>query len=390
MSSASSETIVLRIAEIFLKGRNRNAFYRAFVRQARRLLADLPQVEVEPGYLRALVRYPAELREPCIDRLRRLFGLASMAVARRCEPTLPAITAAAVEVARELPSGASFKVETRRRDKTFAPMSPDVSRQVGGEVARATGLPVSIQAPSHVLYVEIDRDSASVSGRTIPGPGGLPIGVSGTVMALLSGGIDSPVAAWSAMRRGCVVQAVYFHSFPYTGDKTREKVADVARILARWQGPLALHVVHFTEVQKALREAGPGELAVVLYRRMMMRTASAIARAHGAAALVTGENLGQVASQTLPNLAVIEDATDLPVLRPLITCDKQEIVGQAQAIGTYDTSILPYEDCCSLFVPKHPTTRARLADAVRAEARLDLAALTNQLIDSSERLVIPP
>jgi tRNA uracil 4-sulfurtransferase len=222
----------------------------------------------------------------------------------------------------------------------------------------------------------------------IPGPGGLPVGSSGLVNLLVSGGIDSPVAGWLAMKRGCTLVATYFHSFPFTGDKTRDKVLELLRQLADWHGPIPLHVVHFTEVQKALRDAGPAELAVVLYRRMMMRAATRVAEKAGAAALCTGENLAQVASQTLENLAVIEEAAGMMVLRPLLCNDKLETMALARRIGTYEVSILPYEDCCSLFMPAHPATRARLEDVRAAEARLDVAGLARELAERAEIVTV--
>ena len=205
---------------------------------------------------------------------------------------------------------------------------------------------------------------------------------------LLSGGIDSPVAGWLSAKRGCRLSATYFHSFPYTGDKTREKVLELARVLAAWQGPLTVHVVGFTDVQKTLRETGPEQFAVLLYRRMMVRAAAKIARREGALALVTGDNLGQVASQTLENLAVVEEVSTLPVLRPLLTYDKLETTALARRIGTYDISVQPYEDCCSLFVPLHPATRARLADVRAAEAGLDVDQLAAGLADGAERVSV--
>jgi thiamine biosynthesis protein ThiI len=297
---------------------------------------------------------------------------------------LDAMAAAAIDEARALPAGTSFKVESNRRDKSFPHPSPEISRQVGGRVAMETGLPVDVHNPAQVIRVEVGDQASFVFSQLIPGPGGLPVGTAGHASLLLSGGIDSPVAGWYAMRRGCTLSAIYFHSFPYTGDKTREKVVDLARRLAMWHGPLTVHVVHFTEVQKALRASGPAELAVVLYRRMMMRAASLIAAGEGAKALITGENLGQVASQTLDNLGVIEDAATLPVLRPLITFDKSEIIERAERIGTYQLSIQPYDDSCSLFVPKHPATRARVIDAQRAESALDVDALARDLATKAE------
>jgi tRNA uracil 4-sulfurtransferase len=379
--------VVLRLGEIFLKGKNRHMFTSALVKNARRLLAPLGgEVTVEPLHLRLLVRHPPQLERQVVDRLGYLFGLHSMSPAVAVEPTIDAMAEAAVTAARALPGGTTFKVETNRRDKRFPMNSIEISREVGGRVAEATGLPVDVHRPMVELRLEVSQESAYLFDRVVPGPGGLPVGTGGRVGLLLSGGIDSPVAGWSIMRRGCTLAPIYYHSFPYTGDRTREKVVDLARRLCAWHGPMTLRVVHFTGVQKALRDHGRAELAVLLYRRMMMRAASRIAAAAGARALVTGENLGQVASQTLDNLAVIEDAAELPVLRPLITFDKSEIISRAQAIGTYDLSILPYDDACSLFVPRHPATRARLADLTRAEAGLDLAAMTDELLAQTERI----
>lgn len=380
--------IVLRVSEIFLKGKNRSAFWRRFVQNARRLLADLDGVRVESSYMRAQVHHPPELKQACLDRLQRLFGLASMAPSAAVAADLDAITCAAVQVARAMP-GASFKIQSKRRDKSFPLTSQEISRHVGGEVVRHTGRPVDLHHPAQVIRVEIGEQSY-VFGDMIPGPGGLPVGVSGNVALLLSGGIDSPVAGWMAMRRGCHVSAVYFHSFPYTGDKTKEKVLDLGRKLAAWQGRMRVHVVHFTEVQKALRNHGKPELAVLLYRRMMMRAASLLGRTEHCQALITGENIGQVASQTLHNLAVIEDAASLPVLRPLITYNKQDIIKEAQRIGTFDLSILPYDDCCSLFVPRNPATKARIEDLIRAEEGLDVDAMAAELASHAERIVVEP
>ncbi|HKE19310.1 MAG TPA: tRNA uracil 4-sulfurtransferase ThiI [Kofleriaceae bacterium] len=380
--------VLLRLGEIFLKGRNRRVFVRALVDNARRLMGGLDGVTIESQHLRVLVHHPPELERRVLERLGHLFGLHSMAPAVAVPRELDAMAEAAIAEARLLPAGSTFKVETNRRDKRFAMTSQEISRAVGGRVVQATGLPVDVHGPQSVLRIEVGSDASYLFRRLLPGPGGLPVGTGGHVALLLSGGIDSPVAGWSAMRRGCTLSAVYFHSFPYTGDRTREKVLDLARRMSAWHGPIAVHIVHFTEVQKALRAHGPAELAVLLYRRMMMRAASRIAAAQRAKALVTGENLGQVASQTLDNLGVIEEAAELPVLRPLLTFDKSEIIARAQAIGTYDLSILPYDDCCTLFVPRHPATHARVQDLASAEAGLDVGQLAQELADRSERVLV--
>lgn len=383
--SDSASVVVLRVSEIFLKGRNRSSFWNALLRNARRLLRDMPGVRIESSYMRVAVHHPAGQRAECLARLQRLFGMASMAPATAVATDLDAIVEAAVAAAGKRPADETFKVETKRRDKRFPMNSPDISRHVGGQVAVRTGRPVDVRRPQQVINIEIGEHSY-VFSEVIPGPGGLPVGSSGRVALLLSGGIDSPVAGWHAMRRGCRLTAIYFHSFPYTGDKSKEKVLDLARILAGYQGPTTVHVVHFTDVQKRLREHGRPEFAVLLYRRMMMRAACLLAERDGAKALVTGENLGQVASQTLENLAVIEDAASMPILRPLIALNKDEIVRHAQRIGTFETSILPYDDCCSLFVPKHPATKARVEHLRAAEAGLDLDAMAAELAEGAEAI----
>ena len=388
----ASDVIVLRISEIFLKGKNRGQFFSAMIRHARRALAGLEQVTIEPMYLRVVVRHPPALREAVLDRLGRVFGVSSMALGNAVAPDLDAIAETAAGYLAATPAGASFKVESKRRDKGFPLRSDEISREVGARLVARTHRPVDVHAPALTIRVEIGRadqdDPSFVFGQVVPGPGGLPLGTAGSVGLLLSGGIDSPVAGWSAMRRGCRLVAVYFHSFPYTGDKTREKVIDLARHLAAWQGTMPVYVVGFNEVQKALRAHARGDLAVLLYRRMMMRAASHLAARERLLALVTGENLGQVASQTLENLTVIEDAAGVPVLRPLLTLDKAEIVAQARRIGTYETSIQPYEDCCSLFVPRYPATRARVRDLVSAERGLDVDGMAEALARDAELVLV--
>jgi len=380
-------TIVLRVSEIFLKGANRRVFVKQFTKNARRLLKGTG-AELEVMYLRFLVHYPQGQKNIVLDRMQCLFGLHSMSPAVLVEKNLESIRSEALLQAKELSKGTSFKVKTNRRDKSFPMNSMALSMEVGGAIFHELVLKVDVKKPDVVVHIEIGETRSFVYTQTIPGPGGLPVATGGRVGLLLSGGIDSPVAGYQALRRGCVISAIYFHSFPYTGDKSKEKVLTLAKNLARYQQKLRVHVVHFTDVQKQLREHGPGDLAVLLYRRMMMRTANKIAQAHHLQALVTGENLGQVASQTLENLAVIEESSQMPILRPLITYDKDDIIVQAKRIGTFETSILPYDDCCSLFVPKHPATKARLRDLTAAEKGLDMDALAQGLADNAEEIVI--
>jgi thiamine biosynthesis protein ThiI len=264
----------------------------------------------------------------------------------------------------------------------------DIARHVGARVQAATGLAVDVHAPALRLGIEVGTDVAYVFAATHDAPGGLPVGASGRALLLLSGGIDSPVAGWLAAKRGLALDAIYFHSPPYIGEKSRDKVLALGKQLARWQALRSVTIVPFTGVQKRLRDAGPAELAVVLYRRMMLRIADVVADKLESDALVTGDNLGQVASQTIENLTAIEAAARRVVLRPLITYDKVETTALARRIGTYETSILPYEDCCSLFVPAHPATRARATDAEKVEAQLDVPAEIAAAVAGSERIVV--
>jgi thiamine biosynthesis protein ThiI len=383
--------VLVRWGEIFLKGDNRAFFEKRLLANARRATREVPDARIERIHGRLLASAPAEHGGRLLRALGHVFGVSSLSPAARVPRDLDAISAEAVRLARaELERRGerfTFKVETRRSDKRFRPTSLEVSREVGAEVVRHTGLPVDVHHPALEIGVEISYDDAFVFGAPVPGPGGLPVGVSGKVELLLSGGIDSPVAGWMMLKRGCELGATYFHSFPYTGDKSKDKVARLARRLAAWQlAPLRLKVVHFTDAQKALRGACDGRLAVVLYRRMMVRVAERIARADGKKALVTGEALAQVASQTLDNLAVISAVATLPVLRPLVGHDKLETIQLARRVGTYDLSIEPYDDCCSLFVPDHPETRARLDDVLAAEATLDVDALADQCAASAETM----
>jgi thiamine biosynthesis protein ThiI len=389
-----TSVLLTRYGEIFLKGQNRGFFERRLVENIKRSVAGIPGARVERTHGRVLVWPPADdaSGSKTLRAVARVFGLTSVSPAAVVPRELAAISVAAVESARREVARRggrpTFKVETRRSDKRFQPASPEVSKQVGAAIVEALDLPVDVHHPQLEVGVEIGFEHAFVYAETAPGPGGLPVGVTGKVELLLSGGIDSPVAGWLMLKRGCELGATYFHSFPYTGDHSKEKVSQLARALAAWQlADVRLNVVHFTDVQKALREAsGDGRLAVVLYRRMMMRIAERLARSSGARALVTGEALAQVASQTLENLAVIGDSVRIPILRPCLAHDKQETIAIARRIGTYETSIQPYDDCCSLFVPEHPETRAKLDDVRACESRLDVEALADACARSVETI----
>jgi len=369
--------VVLRHGETFIKGANRREFERVLRNNIQRAIAPLGPSNIRGGQGRFYVNVSGDGQLRALERLRRVFGISSVSPAIETMPDVDAIAASAVAALRELVSRQrvrSFKVETKRSDKRFPYTSPEVSRDVGAAIVKALDLPVDLHTPQVMVGVEIGMRCTFVFVERVAGAGGLPVGSTGHVALLLSGGIDSPVAGWLAQKRGCSLRAIYFHAPPHTSQRAQDKVEQLARCLAPQQGGLQLHVVRFTAIQEQIRDHAPANMLVVLYRRTMMRIAELIAAAHGCPVLVTGESLGQVASQTLENMVCIQDATRLPILRPLLSYDKQETIRLARHIGTFDVSIEPYDDCCSLFVPKHPSTRVQPKRAQRAEARLDLAA----------------
>lgn len=377
--------IVVRYHEIALKRGNRGTFVNQLIQNIGAVLRGTGVKRVRSGDGRVIVhlRDGADCQE-IERRLRWVSGAANFSLAVRTERNIDTI----IDTARATAQGrsfASFAVRTRRGDKTFPLTSPEINDMVGGAILQDhPGVRVDLKHPQLELNVEVVSGEAFVSSNRVPGARGLPVGTGGTVVALLSGGIDSPVAAWRMMRRGCRVEFVHFHGAPYQDSSSRDKVVELARVLTRYQLRSRLHLVAFGEVQSQIVAAVQRPYRVVLYRRMMMRIAEAIARQVHAQALVTGESLGQVASQTLPNLATVGEAATLPLLRPLVGMDKQEISDQARAIGSFEISILPDEDCCQLFMPRHPSTRVHLDEARAAEELLDVPALVQQSLATVE------
>ncbi len=384
---------LLRYGEIALKGQNQRFFLEALVRNVRHAVADLGPVQVRSAFGRIIATCDAD-PAAVTDRLRKVFGVVSFSPVQVVAPTQEAITRAAIEaVGRSLdtrPHLVTFKVDTRRADKRFPLTSMETSREVGAVIQQHfPHLHARMKGPDVCVQIDI-RDHAYVTTETIPGPGGLPVGTGGKALALVSGGIDSPVAAWLGARRGLTVIPVHFHSFPFTSERSKEKVIDLCRVLAEYTGPLRVWIVFFTEIQRAVQLSVPDALRVVVMRRMMLRVAEQVAAREHAQALLTGESLGQVASQTIESIAAINAVTQLPVLRPLVGTDKTEIVARAEAIGTYPISIRPYADCCSLFLPAHPRTQPTLQEADAAERGLAMPALIDDAIARSETLTIFP
>jgi tRNA uracil 4-sulfurtransferase len=373
-------SVIVHYQEIALKGKNRPWFVARLVRNLRQAVSDLDveAVKVLMGRIEIVLGPSAEW--PVVrDRLSRVFGVGNFAKAGRAPLDVDRVAA---EVLRDLGDHdvETFRVSARRADKRFPLTSPEIEREVGGRIRQARGWTVNLGRPQLTVHVEALTNEAFYYFGKERGPGGLPVGASGRVACLLSGGIDSPVAAWRMMRRGCRVLFVHFHSYPVLSRASQDKVRELATLLTQYQYGSQLFLVPFAELQQQVILTVAPPLRVVLYRRLMMRIAEAIALRHRARALVTGEVVGQVASQTLENLSRINEVVSLPVLRPLIGMDKEEITAEAERLGTYPISIIPDQDCCTLFTPKHPATRARRAEVEHAESLLPVEEMVGKAV----------
>ena len=376
-------SIVVHYQEIALKGKNRPWFMGRLVRNLRAAVADLDVQKVRALMGRIeLVLGPGATREEVGERIARTFGIANYSYAGRTALDLDMLTLA---ILRDLEgrSPASFRVSVRRADKRFPMTSPEVEREVGGRIKEARGWHVDLEQAELVVHVELLTDEAFYFFGKERGPGGLPTGTAGKVACLLSGGIDSPVAAHRMMKRGCSVTFVHFHSYPILSRASQEKARELVTLLTRWQLRSRLYLVAFGEIQQQVVLSVPGPMRVVVYRRLMLRIAERIGRARGAQALITGDVVGQVASQTLENLAVVGSVATLPLYRPLIGMDKEEITAEAVKLGTYPISIIPDQDCCTLFTPRNPMTRARLARIEAAEEALPIEELVERAVQEA-------
>ena len=383
--------ILVHYGEIALKKGNRPFFTRRLRENLEAAVGPLGVRAVEERMGRFVLRLDSGAAvDEIAARLARTFGVANFATAVRAPRELEPLTAAVegLVVGRAFES---FRITARRADPAYPHKSPELERHLGAVVQRITGARVDLEHPAATVYVEVLPGEALCYMDRVTGPGGLPVGSSGAVTALLSGGIDSPVAAYRMLKRGCRVHFVHFSGQPFHDTRSVEKAQELAGVLATYQGPCRLAVVPFGEIQREVVLGVPAELRVLAYRRLMMRIAGRLAQADGTRALVTGESLGQVASQTLENLAVVESVSPLLVLRPLVGMDKQEIIAGARAIGTYEISIEPDQDCCRLFVPRHPATRATLEHLAAAEKRLDVEALVEQGVSKAQvhKIAVP-
>lgn len=372
----------ISLGEIALKGLNRKYFEDQLIKQIRRAIKDLgiEKIYKEQGkiYIEGeIANYPL-----MINRLKKVFGLVYISPCVRVEKDVEVISSAVIEIIKEVKENKSiktFKVDTNRADKSFPIKSPDFSKKMGGIILQNfEDLKVDVHNPDVYLYIDI-KQNAYIYTEKIKGYGGLPIGTNGKGLLLLSGGIDSPVAGFMMAKRGIELSCVHYHSYPFTSERAEEKVKELAHILARYTGKLKIFSVNLLDIQKEINTKCPEDEMTILSRRFMMRIAERIANYHQMNALITGENLGQVASQTIYGLNVTNQSVDLPVFRPLIGFDKVDIIEIAKDIETYETSIMPFEDCCTVFLPKHPVTRPKVEDIIKSEEALDV----NTLIDNA-------
>ena len=386
-------TLIVRCGEVALKGLNKPYFEKMLVDRIKKVLKEFKNVEVKR--LEGLIFVRAD-KSLDIDRIigiiSKVFGVASISPTVESESDMDKIGETAVAFMLELierKGVKTFKVDAKRADKNFPVKSPDIARQIGAKVLIGCKvLSVDVHNPEALLFVDVRKDKTYIFEQKVSGFGGLPLGTNGKGLVLLSGGIDSPVAAWMMAKRGMLIEAMHFHSYPYTSERAQEKVEDLAKIIAGYTGNFRMHSINLLPIQEAIVEHCPEEETTILVRRFMMRIAEKVAVERNCMMLITGENLGQVASQTAEALVVTDAVVKMPVMRPLIAMDKVDIMDKAREIGTFETSIKPYEDCCTVFLPKHPATKPRLERILESESKLDVEGLIEKVMLTKETINI--
>lgn len=381
------KVVIIRYSEIHLKGNNREFFESALISNIKHVLQDYTYEFARSNARYIIRKFDESQLEQIVDAVKNVFGVHSLSVAEEVDSNVEQIKAAALSLA---PTSGSFKVNTNRADKKFPIHSMNLSADIGGDILEANpSLTVDLFHPDHVVNIDIRENGKTfVYSEIIKAVNGMPVGTAGKGVVMLSGGIDSPVAAYMMAKRGMTLRAVHFHSFPYTSMQAKQKVLDLAKLVKKYSLRMTVDVVSFTEIQTAIHEKCPEEYMITIMRRFMMRIAEKLARMNGCGAVITGESLGQVASQTLESITSTNSVANIPVFRPLIGFDKDEIIEIAERIGTFKTSILPYEDCCTIFLPKKPVTKPRLDAVLKVESALDVDTLVNNAMQNIETIVI--
>lgn len=381
--------ILIRYGELSLKGKNRNVFIRQLRENIKKALKSFSSLEIESQHDRMYIYLKEEDPAKVADVLSHVFGISSFSFAVKVDSDIDAIVDACMQTL-DLEKEQTFKVAARRSDKNFPIISDQINRIVAGAILKNSHWKVDVHHPDYKIVIEVHQNATYIMTDRMTGAGGYPVGVGGKAMVLLSGGIDSPVAAYLMMKRGVRIECIHFASPPYTSENAQQKVLDLASMISAYQGDLLVHVVPFTNLQLAIYQNADESYAITLMRRMMMRIAKGLAQKRKALALATGESIGQVASQTLESMVAINSVVDIPMIRPLVCMDKVEIIELSKKIGTYDTSILPYEDCCTIFTPKNPVTKPRVDRCVKYEESFDFETLVQDCIQNTESIWIHP
>lgn len=382
--------LLVRYGELTLKGANRKTFVSQLRSNVKRALMPLKGYEVKANRDRMYIELEAHADiEEMISRISKVYGVHSISPVLKIEKSMDAMYTHGCLIADDFQAGDSFKIEVKRSDKQFEYETFAIQRMVGGAILKhRNDIHVNVRQPDHEIKIEVRLDAVYMYDKVIPAIGGLPVGTGGKTLLMLSGGIDSPVAGMEVMRRGVTIEAIHFHSPPFTSEKAKEKVIELTRIMAERVGTIKLHIVPFTDVQKQVHKVVHERYTMTSTRRMMMRIADKVVHQIGADAIVNGENLGQVASQTLKSMYAINAVTSTPVLRPLLSLDKEEIINKAKALGTFETSIKPFEDCCTIFTPKNPVTEPQFDKVIKYESGFDFEPMIEEAVNGIETLII--
>ncbi len=381
--------ILIRYGELSLKGKNRNSFIKQLFANVKTALKSFPALEFERQHDRMYIYLHEEDATKVSDTLSRVFGISSFSLAVKTKPDMDEIVQACLD-SLPLQEEKTFKVAARRSDKTFPLISDQINRQVATAILKNSVWKVNVKDPDVKVVIEVHQDAAYIMTNKMAGAGGYPVGVGGKAMVLLSGGIDSPVASYLMMKRGVHIECIHFAAPPYTSQNAQDKVMKLAELISPYQGEIVVHVVPFTDLQLAIYQNADESYAITLMRRMMMRIAAKLAERRHCQAIATGESIGQVASQTLESMQAINAVTTMPLIRPVVCMDKVEIIDLSKKIGTYDTSILPFEDCCTIFTPKNPVTKPRIDKCERYESRFDWEKLVDRCVDDVRSIWIHP